>query len=514
MSTTPTRLLCPAALALGLAFTGAHAAELGEAAVRSHIGQPLVADVELVDLSAQDLADLQARLASRDVFQGANVAVNPALAGMGIAIVKRDQRRVLHLTTTMPVQSELLHLYFELGSAGRLSVRGVTLWLTPAPPAPPAPTVQPTRVVATPVPMPVTVPVPPPAPAPVVEAKKAAPAPIRLSTGTVQLAMAGTVGKGGTRADAELLGAVERAFVARAKQPEPLPAPRKAPVDRKPEAEPVTPAAGAKGVDKATMAKAAEVAPAEKKGAAKASAPVPVPVPAPAAAPPVKAQPSPAKAAPAAPPTDPAMLNKLAELEAKLKRLQAMVAAKPAAVAKPISAASVPVAPGRTATGKITDIRAAAVVETKHEATVATQAEAKAENGVVPKAEPKTDAKPEVKAEAKPDAKPEAKAEAKPDAKPEAKPEAKPAKAKAAPPPEPPKEKKMSRPKMLTMAAGAIVALLVVAGVVVHWLRRRKARQASAQIKVWQSWRKKAIAEAAAQPEESSTDSAAEEKAA
>ncbi|MTV56329.1 type IV pilus assembly protein FimV [Pseudoduganella buxea] len=304
MSTTPTRLLCPAALALGLAFTGAHAAELGEATVRSHIGQPLVADVELVDLSAQDLADLQARLASRDVFQGANVAVNPALAGMGIAIVKRDQRRMLHLTTTMPVQSELLHLYFELGSAGRQSVRGVTLWLTPAPPAPPAPIVQPTRVVATPVPMPVTVPVPPPAPAPVVEAKKPAPAPIRLSTGTVQLAMAGTAGKGGTRADAELLGAVERAFVARAKQPEPLPAPRKAPGGRKPEPEPepVTPAAGAKGVDKATMAKAAEVVPAEKKGTAKASAPAPASVP--ASAPP-KVLPAPAKAVQAAPPTAP-----------------------------------------------------------------------------------------------------------------------------------------------------------------------------------------------------------------
>nr|WP_315398287.1 hypothetical protein [uncultured Duganella sp.] len=130
------RLLACAAL-LGPA---ARAAELGDVSARSFIGQPLVADIELVALAADEAAALQVRLAQPDVFRGANITMNPALSSVRLAVVKRDQRQFVHVTTTGPVDAEYVHLYMELGAPGRSDVRLATVWLRPDPnPAPPPP---------------------------------------------------------------------------------------------------------------------------------------------------------------------------------------------------------------------------------------------------------------------------------------------------------------------------------------------------------------------------------------
>ncbi|AVR95869.1 hypothetical protein C9I28_09100 [Pseudoduganella armeniaca] len=478
--------------------------------MRSHIGQPLVADVELVDLTPQDLADVQARLASRDVFQGANVALSPALAGLSISVVKREGRRTLHLTTSAPVQSEVLHLYFELSGGGRQSVRGVTLWLPQAPPAPPAPVPQPTRIVAAPaVSVPETAAV-----ASAAEPKRAAG---RSGGVSIQLAAAGVPGKQATRADAELLGAVERAFAARAGRPA-------APAEEKHSAKPLDKAAAQVDKPAAVEKKADQPAQVKAESKGRKAAPKPAekivekPAEKPAEKPPVAPAAKPAPGKMAQPPVqDPAMLKKLAELEAKLKRLQKMVnsapAAAPAAAAVAVAAPAAPKAveaappaapkaieaappaapaqpvaetPGRTAAGKITDARSTAEAKPKSEAHAAAA----------------TVAEPIVAQPA------------------HAEPKAKSAEPKPAPAPveEPAKEKKMSRPKVLTMIAGGSMALLALLGVIVHFVRRRNAKNAKAQIKVWQSWRKKAIAEAAVAEEEgaepASAEAAAEAKAA
>jgi pilus assembly protein FimV len=112
--------------------SGARAAELGDVSVRSHIGQQLSADIELVML-APDEADglVQVRLAGQNIYQGANVRMHPALASLRMSVVKRDQRQFLHLTTLQPVDAELVHLFLELGTGNRAAVRSATVWLTP-----------------------------------------------------------------------------------------------------------------------------------------------------------------------------------------------------------------------------------------------------------------------------------------------------------------------------------------------------------------------------------------------
>ena len=121
-------------LALASAFPStAFAAELGDVMVRSHIGQQLSADIELVMLTVDDAAGVQVKLAAPDVYQGANTRMHPALSSMRMSVVKRDNRQFLHLTTFQPVDAEILHLFLELGTGSRASVRSATLWLTPEP---------------------------------------------------------------------------------------------------------------------------------------------------------------------------------------------------------------------------------------------------------------------------------------------------------------------------------------------------------------------------------------------
>lgn len=162
-------VLARAASALALAglLVCAHAAELGQAVVRSHIGQPLVADIELTQLADPAVA-VVVRLAHPDVYKGANITMHPALSTLNMSVMRRDGRQFLHITSLKPVESEYVHLFVELVEGGKRNVRAETLWLTPDPT--PAPPPKPAPVAVTPEPA-----TPIAAPAPL--AKPAAPPP-------------------------------------------------------------------------------------------------------------------------------------------------------------------------------------------------------------------------------------------------------------------------------------------------------------------------------------------------
>jgi hypothetical protein len=154
----------------------AGAAELGDVKVGSHAGQQLVADIELT--SVEDAArPVQVRLASQDVYQGANLVMPPVLSSLNMNVMRRDGKQYLHVTSLKPVEADHLHLYVELVDGGRKAVRLATLWFTPDP-TPPAP-----ARAAAPAPIPVAAPapaptpVPEPAPAPTPEPKLVAPTP-------------------------------------------------------------------------------------------------------------------------------------------------------------------------------------------------------------------------------------------------------------------------------------------------------------------------------------------------
>lgn len=163
------------ALLVAAATAAGQAAELGEAQVRSHIGQALVADVELT-LIEDPGTKVAVRLAHPDVYRGANIAMPPVLSSLNMSVMRRDGRQFLHLTSLKPVQRRMLHVYLELTDGGQRSVRLVTLWLTPDPnPAPmvPAPLATPVKAPALPPVVPVKKLVPAPRPAAALHAGEA-----------------------------------------------------------------------------------------------------------------------------------------------------------------------------------------------------------------------------------------------------------------------------------------------------------------------------------------------------
>jgi pilus assembly protein FimV len=126
------------ALAAALGAPGVGAAELGDITVKSYIGQPLAADIELTSLDGDDRSSLQVRSAPVDVYQLANVAMNPALKNASVSVVQRNQRLYVHVASLRPIEAGYVHLFLELVSAKGSEVRTTTVWLAPNP-LPPAP---------------------------------------------------------------------------------------------------------------------------------------------------------------------------------------------------------------------------------------------------------------------------------------------------------------------------------------------------------------------------------------
>ncbi|MDN2705158.1 hypothetical protein O0881_24515 [Janthinobacterium sp. SUN100] len=165
-----------ACAAASLALPPVMAAELGDMAVLSHVGQPLLAEIELTALAPEEASGVAVRLASSDVYRGGGIGMDPALQTLTISPLERGGRHYVRVTTRQAIQAGHVHLYLLLGSGNGAVVRLGTLWLTPAPPAAVAPVSAPTRpAVPTPAPAPVPVPVPQPLPLP--RAVSAAPSP-------------------------------------------------------------------------------------------------------------------------------------------------------------------------------------------------------------------------------------------------------------------------------------------------------------------------------------------------
>jgi pilus assembly protein FimV len=119
------------ALAAAAAFATAHAAGLGRLSVLSPLGQPLLAEIEIVSVQAGEEEGLAARLASSDAFEQAGIDVNPVLNTLRITIERRDKRPYLRLTTTQPVNDPFLDLLVELTWSGGRLVREYTFLLDP-----------------------------------------------------------------------------------------------------------------------------------------------------------------------------------------------------------------------------------------------------------------------------------------------------------------------------------------------------------------------------------------------
>ncbi len=117
---------------LGASVFDAQALGVGRLNVQSALGEGLRAEIDLLSISAEELASLSVRIASPDVYRQAGVDYSAVLAGTRAVVVPgADGRASLRLSSDRAVQEPFIELILELNwTSGRL-VREFTLLFDP-----------------------------------------------------------------------------------------------------------------------------------------------------------------------------------------------------------------------------------------------------------------------------------------------------------------------------------------------------------------------------------------------
>ena len=127
-----TALAVAAAALFGTISMDATALALGRVTVQSALGEPLRAEVEIAEITPEELASLKANVAPPDAFRAAGLEYSSALAGVEVALKQRaNGRPYLLLTSPRPVNDPFIDLILETQwSSGRI-VRDYTMLFDP-----------------------------------------------------------------------------------------------------------------------------------------------------------------------------------------------------------------------------------------------------------------------------------------------------------------------------------------------------------------------------------------------
>lgn len=123
---------CLSAGVLLLSPLATQAAGLGKLSVKSALGQPLNAEIELLATDKAELAALTARMAGSDAFRDAKIEPVAALSGLKFTVDKTaDGHPVLKITSSSPINDPFLDMLIELDWATGRMVREYTVLLDP-----------------------------------------------------------------------------------------------------------------------------------------------------------------------------------------------------------------------------------------------------------------------------------------------------------------------------------------------------------------------------------------------
>jgi pilus assembly protein FimV len=111
-----------AAALLSVPTFDAQALALGRVTVQSALGEPLRVDIDLPEISAEEVSSLQAVIASPAAFQSAGMDYNPALANVRVAVQRRpDGSYFLRLSGDRPINEPFVDVVLETTwSSGRI----------------------------------------------------------------------------------------------------------------------------------------------------------------------------------------------------------------------------------------------------------------------------------------------------------------------------------------------------------------------------------------------------------
>ena len=171
--------------------TPAWALSLGKLSVKSALGEPLRAEVDILDINDDESSSLKATVAAPDAFKASGLDYSPTLNGLEITLQRRTNGQpYLQLRNNRPVNDPYVDLVLQAAwSSGRI-VRDYTMLFDPPalgnggqvtlPSQAPQVSSVPVRIAPAPAPeaAPAVAPAPAPAPAPATTPVATAPAPV------------------------------------------------------------------------------------------------------------------------------------------------------------------------------------------------------------------------------------------------------------------------------------------------------------------------------------------------
>lgn len=155
-------------LLLGLCATSVHALSLGRLTVLSSLGEPLRAEIDVLDINAEEASSLRTSVANPNTYVSAGLDYNPAMSSLVASLQRRpDGRAYLRLSSSVNIGEPFVDLILETSWASGRIVRNYTMLFDPPSSArntPTAPTLAQTAPAQS------VEPAPTPVPAPVAQA--------------------------------------------------------------------------------------------------------------------------------------------------------------------------------------------------------------------------------------------------------------------------------------------------------------------------------------------------------
>jgi pilus assembly protein FimV len=117
---------------MGLWSPSAQALSLGQISVKSTLGEPLAAEIDILDINADEAATLVTKVASPEAFKASGLDYNVAISGLRASLYRRaNGKPYLKLTGDKPVNDPFVDMILEANwNSGRI-VRDYTLLFDP-----------------------------------------------------------------------------------------------------------------------------------------------------------------------------------------------------------------------------------------------------------------------------------------------------------------------------------------------------------------------------------------------
>jgi len=123
--------LCSLMMCALMQHVDANSAALGDASVRSALGQRLSAEIDMTSLTAAEAASVSVKLAPAELWASAGIDLTALHRTLYFSVEKRDGRHVVRISSDQSVNEPYLHLLVELSADGVRTIRQYVLLIDP-----------------------------------------------------------------------------------------------------------------------------------------------------------------------------------------------------------------------------------------------------------------------------------------------------------------------------------------------------------------------------------------------